>query len=243
VTEPLQCVILAGGLGTRMESVSRGRPKALLPVAGRPFIDHQLELLGAGGVTEVVICAGYGGAELRAHVSRRAVHGLDVRFVDEGDSLRGTAGALRLALDEGALAPSFAVLYGDSYLPIELRPVWDAFRASSLPALMTVLRNDDRWDASNAIVADRRVVLYDKAGREPRAAERRWIDYGLSVLDAGVIAERVPEGAVTDLADLYRDLSVAGELAAFEVEERFYEIGSPRGLEELNRYLGARQSL
>jgi NDP-sugar pyrophosphorylase family protein len=243
VTEPLQCVILAGGLGTRMESVSGGRPKALLPVAGRPFIDHQLELLARGGVTEVVICTGFGGAPLRSHVSRRAPHGVEVRFVDEGDSLRGTAGALRLALGEGALASSFAVLYGDSYLPIELQPVWDAFRASPLPALMTVLRNDDRWDTSNAIVADGRVVLYDKAARDPRAGERRWIDYGLSVLDAAVIAERIPAGAVADLADLYHDLSVAGELAAYEVEERFYEIGSPRGLEELNRYLGARQSL
>ena len=240
MTEPIQCVILAGGLGTRMESVSGGRPKALLPVAGRPFIDHQLELLAGRGVTDVVICTGYGGADVRSHVAGRAPRGLAVRLVDEGDTLRGTAGALRLALDESALAPSFAVLYGDSYLPIELEPVWDAFRASRLPALMTVLRNDDRWDTSNAIVADGRVVLYDKGGSDPRAAERSWIDYGLSVLEAQVVSERVPAGAVADLADLYRDLSLAGDLAAFEVEERFYEIGSPRGLEELERYFAER---
>jgi N-acetyl-alpha-D-muramate 1-phosphate uridylyltransferase len=223
-----------------MESVSRGRPKALLPVAGRPFIDHQLELLAAGGVTDVVICVGYGGAEMRAHVARRAPRGLAVRCVDEGDALRGTAGALRLALDEGALAPVFGVLYGDSYLPIGLEPVWEAFRASPLPALMTVLRNDDRWDASNADVADGRVVLYDKARREPGVSERRWIDYGLSVLDAGIVAERIPAGATADLADLFHDLSLTGKLAAFEVDERFYEIGSPRGLEELERYLAER---
>jgi NDP-sugar pyrophosphorylase family protein len=235
VTEPLQCVILAGGLGTRMASLTAGRPKALLPVAGRPFIDHQLELLAEAGVTDVVICTGYGGAELRSHVEDGAAHGLELRFVDEGDELRGTAGALRLAFDQGVLDPSFAVLYGDSYLPIELQPVWDAFRASRLPALMTVLRNDDRWDASNAIVADGRVVLYDKGGSDPR---RRWIDYGLSVLAARVVAERVPAGAVSDLAEVYRDLSLAGELGAYEVEERFYEIGSPSGLEELERYLG-----
>jgi NDP-sugar pyrophosphorylase family protein len=217
-----------------MESVSGGRPKALLPVAGRPFVDHQLELLAGRGVTQVVICTGYGGAEVRSHVARRAPRGLEVRWVDEGDALRGTAGALRLALDEGVLALSFAVLYGDSYLPIELQPVWDAFRASPLPALMTVLRNDDLWDASNAIVADERVVLYDKTGSDPR---RRWIDYGLSVLDERVIAERVPANGVADLAALYHDLSLAGELGAFEVEERFYEVGSPSGLEELERYL------
>ena len=227
-------MILAGGLGTRMASLTAGRPKALLPVAGRPFIDHQLELLAGGGVTDVVICTGYGGDELRSHVGRGAPDGVRVRFVDEGDDLRATGGALRLALDEGALSESFAVLYGDSYLPIALQPVWNAFRASPLPALMTVLRNDDRWDASNAIVRDGRVALYDKNGSDPR---RRWIDYGLSVLAAEVIADRVPSGAVADLADVYHDVSIAGELAALEVEDRFYEVGSPSGLEALEQYL------
>src|SRR5215216_4615915 len=106
-----------------MASLTAGRPKALLPVAGRPFVDHQLELLAERGVADVVICTGYGGEELRSHVGHSAPHEVSVRFVDEGDELRGTAGALRRALDEGALAASFAVLYGDSYLPIELRPV------------------------------------------------------------------------------------------------------------------------
>jgi N-acetyl-alpha-D-muramate 1-phosphate uridylyltransferase len=131
------------------------------------------------------------------------------------------------------------VLYGDSYLPIEMRAVWEAFRATDLPALMTVLRNQDRWDTSNAIVAEGRVVLYDKRGTDPRAGERRWIDYGLSVLNSGVIAERVPEGAIRDLAGVYHDLSVEGRLAAFETNERFYEVGSPEGLAELEQHLAA----
>ena len=235
---PLQCVILAGGLGTRMRDVSGAEPKALLQVGGRPFIDHQLDLLARGGVEQVVICIGYGGAEVRSHVADGDAFGLEVRYVDEGDALRGTAGALRLALDEGALAAAFGVLYGDSYLPIELQPVWDAFQASPLPALMTVLRNDDRWDTSNAMVEDGRVVLYDKRGADPTAVERRWIDYGLSVLEARLIADRVPEAAVADLADLYHELSLAGQLAAFEVDERFYEVGSPEGLADLERHLG-----
>jgi NDP-sugar pyrophosphorylase family protein len=220
-----------------MRELSGGRPKALLPVGGRPFVDHQLELLAAGGVEQVVICTGYGGAELRAHVGNGSSFGLEVRYVDEGERLRGTAGALRAALDERALATEFGVLYGDSYLTIALPPVWDAFRATRLPALMTVVRNDDRWDASNAVVERGRVVLYDKRRRDESAAERRWIDYGLSALEARVIAERVPAGAVADLADVYHDLSLAGELAAFEVDKRFYEVGSPQGLAELERHL------
>jgi NDP-sugar pyrophosphorylase family protein len=234
-------VILAGGLGTRMQARDAGLPKALIPVAGRPFVDHQLELLVAQGIHDVVMCIGFGGSALREHLGSGQQYGLRVRSIDEGDDLRGTAGALRLAYDEGVLADSFFVLYGDSYLPIDMSSVWERFRATDLPALMTVFPNEDRWDTSNAIVAGDRVVLYDKRGTDPRAGERRWIDYGLSVLDTGVIGERVPAGQVHDLADLYHDLSVSGALAAFEANERFYEIGSAEGLADLERHLAARQ--
>lgn len=235
----MQCVILAGGLGTRMREVAGDRPKALLSVSGRPFVDHQLELLAAGGIEDVVFCIGYGGSALQAHVGDGAAFGLDVRYVDEGDNLRGTAGALRLALDQGVLEEAFGVLYGDSYLPIELRPVWDAFQASGQQALMTVYRNDDRWDASNAVFAAGRVVLYDKHGADPSTAQRHWIDYGLSVIGAKVIAERVPSGEVADLAEIYHELSVEGQLAGLEVAERFYEVGSPEGLAELEGYIAS----
>jgi NDP-sugar pyrophosphorylase family protein len=234
-------VILAGGLGTRMRGVSPDLPKALIPVAGRPFVEHQLELIAGGGVHQVVFCIGYGGTEIQRHVGDGSAFGVDVRYVDEGDDLRGTAGALRLALDEGVLTESFGVLYGDSYLPIALDPVWEAFRARALPALMTVYRNEGRWDTSNAVLEADRVVLYDKHGTDPSPSPRRWIDYGLSILSAGVIAEWVPSGAVVDLADVYHELSREGQLAGFEVAERFYEVGSPEGLAELDAYLTARR--
>ena len=236
----MQCAILAGGLGTRMQSQTAGLPKALVPLGGRPFVDYQLELLAASGVQDVVFCIGYGGAALQRHVGDGAAYGLSVRYVDEGDELRGTAGALRLARDEGALAEAFFVLYGDSYLPIDMEPVWQAFWGSDLPAMMSVYLNEDRWDTSNAIVSAGRVVLYDKRGTDARATERRWIDYGLSVLRADLIDQRIRADATADLADLYHDLSLEGKLAAFEVKERFYEVGSPEGLTELERHLAGR---
>jgi NDP-sugar pyrophosphorylase family protein len=236
----MQCAILAGGLGTRMQSEAAGLPKALVPVAGRPFVDYQLELLAASGAQDVVFCIGYGGEALQRHVGDGSAYGLSIRYVDEGDELRGTAGALRLALDEGALAEAFFVLYGDSYLPIDLEPVWQAFWRSGLPAMMSVYLNEDRWDTSNAIVSGGQVVLYDKRGTDARATERRWIDYGLSALRADLIQQRIPAGATADLADLYHELSLEGKLAAFEVKERFYEVGSPEGLAELERHLAGR---
>jgi NDP-sugar pyrophosphorylase family protein len=236
----MQCVIVAGGLGTRMRTLTGADlPKALLPVHGRPFVDHQLELLVARGVENVVFCIGHGGSALRDHVADGAAFGLGVRYVDEGDDLRGTAGALRLALDAGVLDEDFAVLYGDSYLPIELEPVWRAFRAAGLPALMTVYRNENRWEPSNTVLAAGRVVLYDKQRTHARSAESRWIDYGLSVLRAELVEQRVPPAQVADLADLFHVLSLEGKLAGLEVEERFYEVGSPQGLADLESYLAS----
>jgi NDP-sugar pyrophosphorylase family protein len=210
-------------------------PKTLLSVGGVPFASHQLDWLAREGVDSVVYCIGYRGDLIREYVDTGACWGVAVDFVDEGDDLRGTAGALRLAHDEGVLRERFFVLYGDSYLPISLEPVWHAFAASGLPALMTVLRNEDRWDRSNAAVEDGLVTSYDKTAQDDDTLQ--WIDYGLSALQASLVAERVPAGEKTDLADVLRELSAERLLAAYEVEERFFEIGSPLGLDELERHL------
>jgi len=233
----LQCVILAGGIGTRMRPATEQMPKALLPVLGRSFCDWQLELLAARGIERVLCSVGYRGEMIRDHLGDGSRFGLEVKYVDEGERLRGTGGALRLAYDLGELEAAFFVLYGDSYLPIDYGAVERAWRETSMPALMTVLRNEGRWDASNAIYSDGRVVLYDKDRPADRSAEMRWIDYGLSVLNRDVLAEYCVTGAVADLADLMRDLSRDGRLAGLEVSERFYEAGSPQGLRDLEQHL------
>src|SRR5688572_8190143 len=109
----MECVILAGGLGTRMRPATEVIPKALIPVAGRPFVDWQLEWLASEGVQRAIFSVGYKGEQLRDHVGDGARFGLRVTWVDEGAHLRGTAGALRLAFDEGALPQSYLVIYGD----------------------------------------------------------------------------------------------------------------------------------
>jgi MurNAc alpha-1-phosphate uridylyltransferase len=236
----MQCVILAGGLATRMRPLTDSLPKALIPVGGVPFIDHQLGWLARHGVTDVVLAIGYRGEALRAHVGDGARHGVAVRYVDEGEDLRGTAGALRLALDEGALDEAFLVTYGDAFLPVDLADVWHRFRASGRPALMTVFRNEGRWDTSNVIFDGQRVTLYDKRHLTRPAADFAYIDYGLSALDRRVVADEIPPAGKADLADLFHALSVRGDLAGLEVWERFYEIGSPAGLEELERWFARR---
>lgn len=233
----LQCAILAGGLGTRMRPRTETIPKALLPVCGIPFIDWQLRRLTSQGVQRVVLSIGYRGEMLREHVGDGSRFGVDVTWVDEGSDLRGTGGALRLALDEGALDEAFFVLYGDSYLPISMVRVERAWRLSGLPALMTVMRNENRWDSSNAIFADGRVTLYDKRRSEGLSGQLRWIDYGLSILTRTLVARAIDPGGHADLGDLFHDLALEGRLAGLEVSERFYEAGSPAGLRELEAYL------
>jgi NDP-sugar pyrophosphorylase family protein len=235
-------LILAGGLATRMRPLTETIPKALIPVGGRPFIEHQLDWLAAHGVTDVVLSVGYLGERLREHVGDGAAFGLRVRTIDEGPDLRGTAGAVRLALDEGALEERFLLTYGDSFLPIDFGGVFAAFVASGAPALMTVFRNQGRWDTSNVIFDGRMVTLYDKQRRTRPAEDFAFIDYGLSALERRVVAEAVPAGAKADLSELFHTLSLRGELAGFESAERFYEIGSPAGLEDFAQWLAQRAS-
>ena len=232
----MQCVILAGGLGTRMRPLTETCPKTLLPVCGRPFAYHQLHWLAAQGIDDVIYCIGHQGDRIRRYWESEPSPVRSIRYVDEGEQLRGTGGALRLAGVQGALDESFLVIYGDSFLPVEFGPIWRAFHASGMPALMTVLRNQGRWDRSNVVYENGRLLLYDKQ-TDPRMQH---IDYGLSALRRELFDNR-PE--VFDLALLLHDLSLQGELAGFEVEQRFYEIGSPEGLLDLEQYLEKSQSL
>jgi NDP-sugar pyrophosphorylase family protein len=209
----------------------------MVPVLGRPFADWQLTLLASQGIERLVYCIGHGGDQLRNHVGDGARFGLQVTWVSDGEELRGTAGALRVALDQDALDEAFFLLYGDSYLRASLRDVADAWRRSRLPALMTVLRNEDRWEASNAIYEDSRVLLYDKSRPEAVRGGMRWIEYGLSVMTRDVIRDMVPAGTVVDLADVMRRLTLEGRVAGYEVLERFYEVGSPQGVQDLEAYL------
>ena len=234
-----QCVILAGGLGTRLQAVTGPIPKTLVPVNGRPFAAYQLALLARNEVSEVVYCIGHRGEQIVRAIGDGSAFGVRVRYVEDGPILRGTAGALRRAFDEDVLDEAFFVLYGDSYLPIAFPPVFFSFEANERAPLMTVLRNENRWDRSNVVYRAPRVALYDKRCDDPSAAGMTHIDYGLSVLPRNIIAEAVAPEMNLDLADLYKALSIAGRLIGFEVTQRFYEVGSPEGLTEFSRYATA----
>ncbi len=218
--------ILAGGLATRLRPITETIPKALVDVAGTPFILWQLNYLRRQGISRVVLCVGFLGEQIEAVVGDGAACGLSVSYSQDWPTLMGTGGALRQALP--LLDSQFLVLYGDSYLPIDFGSVERAFLNSGKPALMTVQRNEDQWDKSNVLFVDNVIVEYNKRAPSPNM---RHIDYGLGAISAQVLADENTTGPF-DLADIYHRLSLSGQLAGYEVHERFYEIGSHKGLAE-----------
>lgn len=222
--------ILAGGLATRLRPITETIPKSLVDVAGKPFIVRQLEYLQAQGARDVVLCVGYLGEMIQDVVGTGENYGLQVSYSFDGSELLGTGGALKKALP--VLGDHFFVLYGDSYLPVDFSVVQDAYVRSSRPALMTVLKNGDRWDKSNVLFVDGQLVEYNKRAPRPEMA---YIDYGLGLVSVHVFDTCTIDGPF-DLADVYQDLSVKGQLAGLEVYQRFYEIGSHSGLKEAEEY-------
>jgi len=221
--------ILAGGLGTRLGERVRDTPKPLIEVAGQPFLLHQLRLLADHGLSDAVLCVGYRGEQIESAIGAERF-GVTIRYSYDRPGLDGTLGAIRRALP--LLGDRFLVLYGDTYLRVDYRGVLTAWCASGLPAIMTVLHNEGRWDVSNALYRDGRVTAYDKRAPTPAM---EWIDYGLGGLTSEALAgvdERDGE-----LAALYARLAVRGLLAGYLASERFYEIGTPEALAETDAFL------
>lgn len=237
----MQVVVLAGGKGTRLAPLTDTLPKVLVPVAGKPFAEHQIPLLQQGGATSLVFAIGHFGDQIREHLGDGNRFGIPIAYVDDGTAPRGTAGCFRQAADDGVLEERFLLIYGDSYLPVDLQPIWHDFLASNQPALMTVFHNDGRWDRSNVAMASdgKAIALYDKQGRYPNIVLDH-IDYGISGLTKDLVLAHIPPApAEMDLADLMHQLSLDGHLAAHVTQTRFWEIGSHQGLAELENAMSS----
>jgi len=227
----LPVAILAGGLATRLRPITEEIPKSLVIVAGKPFIEWQLMYLASQGIKRVVICVGHLGEKIIAAIGNGNQFGLEVCYSFDGKMLLGTGGAIRQALS--LLGDKFFVLYGDSYLPIRFSEVQKAFKASGKKGLMTVLRNNHRWDKSNVEFERGNIIQYNKTEIQPKM---NYIDYGLGLFEWSSFQAYSVEKSF-DLSKVYNDLLLVGELAGHEIFERFYEIGSRQGIEDTQCYL------
>ena len=231
----LPVAILAGGLATRLRPVTQEIPKSLVDVAGLPFAVHQVIWLRGQGIERIVFCVGYRGEMIREALGDGRRWNVSIDYVFDGDRLLGTGGALKRA--QPVLGDPFFVMYGDSFVDCDLRSIERAFRIDGRAGLMTVFRNDDQWDRSNVLFVDGRLHRYDKRNR---TSDMRHIDYGIGVLSARAL-DAFPPGEPFDLAAVYERLLANNELIGFEVSERFYEIGSPEGLEETRAFLAGKR--
>lgn len=225
--------ILAGGLATRLRPITEKIPKLLIEVAGEPFFNHQLRLLKKSGLTKIVLCVGYLGEMIVERYGDGSDWGVELQYSFDGPKLLGTGGAIVQALPQ--LGETFYVLYGDSYLPIDYQAAGKYFSHANKKGLMAVYKNKDLYDASNVWYEDGNIIAYDKQKKLP---EMHCIDYGLGIFRATAFSKYASSDKM-DLAEVQKNLVAQQELAGYEVQQRFYEIGSCEGLRELDNLLSS----
>jgi NDP-sugar pyrophosphorylase family protein len=227
----LPVVLLSGGLATRMKPITEKIPKAMIDINGQPFIHHQLNLLRDKGVSHVLLCVGFLGEKIQEFAAAGSNYNLRVDYYYDGDKLLGTGGAIKHIGKN--LPDDFFILYGDAYLDIDYQKIESAYLSSDKKGLMTVFKNEDKWDTSNVVFQNNELIKYSK---KQKIKEMNYIDYGLGILNKSAFALFSADTSF-DLADIYEQLSNEKQLQGYEVFERFYEIGSPKGLEDLRNKL------
>lgn len=235
--ENIQVVVMMGGLGTRLKEYTADCPKPLVSVNGRPFFDYEFDLLRQAGFRKFVFCAGYRADMIEAHYGDGSDYGVSIRYSldDQGPDakLLGTGGAIRKAM--GMLDDDFMVTYADSFMDIDYGEViyrYACAKAQGARSLMTLFRNFGRYDTSNVIYEDGKLVLYDKKNLSDRM---QYIDYGVSMFEKSLFAGYAA-GEKFDLADIQHRLSEERKLEGLVVTKRFYEIGSPDSYREFIAY-------
>lgn len=233
----LPVAILAGGVATRLRPLTEMIPKALVEVAGEPFIVHQLRLLKQHYFKKVVLCVGYRGEMIEEVIGNGQKLGLEVKYSYDGPALLGTGGALKKALP--LLGKAFFVLYGDAYLECDYRDIQSAFLNCNKIGLLTVFHNSGVWDTSNIVYEQGKIINYDKDNLSSRM---EYIDYGVAILKKEAFSGKTKDAGPFDLAQIYQHLIKQGEMAGYEVTKRFYEIGSYAGLQQARKYLKRKYS-
>ncbi len=230
----MQCVILTGGLGTRMFPFTKSIPKAMLDVNGKPFIHHQLTYFQSQGIKDILLCVGHMGNMIEEYVQENNLDAhLNINFINDGDKLLGTGGALRRAYEENLLQDKFFLTYGDSYLPVDFKQINNHYVNDFI--LMTIYRNNNKLDNSNVMIKDDGNIYYDKNPIDNLCFTH--IDYGLSIIPINFVEKYIPKNKKYDLSSFFRQLSEEKKVLGYEVSQRFYEIGSPQGYKDLVEYL------
>jgi len=227
----MQIVILCGGKATRLHSLTKKIPKAMIEICGKTFLEQQLKLLKKNRIFDIVLCVGYKAEQIKKYFGDGRKFKVNIRYSSDGKKLLGTGGALKKA--ENLLKDSFLVMYGDSYLPFNFQKAIEFFKKFNKFGLMTVFKNLDKYEPSNVEVKGNLVKSYSKKRKTKRM---KCIDYGVSIFRKETL-KFIPQNQVFDLSQLHKLLIEKKQLLAYPAEKRFYQIGSPKGLEEFKNYI------
>jgi NDP-sugar pyrophosphorylase family protein len=223
-------LILCGGLATRLQPITKTIPKSLVMINNKPMLQYQLDMLQKQGIRHVVLCVGYLGEMIKDTFGDKYGDIL-LEYSFDGSKQLGTGGAIKKTYSK--LSNTFFVLYGDSYLPVEYKPILEYFNTTNKSGLMTLFKNDNLYDTSNVIFKDNQIVCYDKNNK---TSDMNYIDYGLSIFNVSVF-NTYPADCSFDLSQVMINLVNDKQIAGYEVFNRFYEMGSINGLNELELYL------
>lgn len=227
----MQVVILCGGLATRIKPITEKVPKSMVQIAGKPFLWYQLELLKKNGIYDIVLCIGYKGEHVEQYFGNGEKFGVKIQYSSDADKLLGTGGSLKNA--EHLLGDTFLMMYGDSYLPFGFKKAIAFFERNNGIGLMTVFKNLDKYEKSNVEVEKSLVKSYSK---KRKTKKMEYIDYGISIFKKEAL-QSIPKDTWYDLSNLHKTLIKKRELLAYPAEQRPYEVGSFKGLEEFKKYI------
>jgi len=223
----MQIAIMCGGLATRLGSLAANIPKSMIDIDGKPFLEHQIEMLKKHNITDIVLCVGHLSDKIEDYFGNGNKFGVNIKYSQDGDKALGPIGAIKNA--ESLLDDVFFIMYGDSYLSVDFQKAYSFFKEHDKLGLMVVYKNNDKYDKSNLIIKDNMVVGYKEKGAA-------YIDYGTSIISKKAL-DLVPKNTMYSTGKFFSDLISKKELLAFEAEKRFYHIGNPDALGELRNYI------
>lgn len=238
VERPRQAVILAGGRGTRLRSLTATRPKPMVAFHGRPFLEYLLEMLREQGFEQVLVLLGYLPEVIMDHFGDGRRFGLEMAYaVSAVDNDTGR----RLKLAAPRIEERFLLAYCDNYWPMRFDAMMRAYRQGRAAAQLVVYRNRDGYTRDNVRVdGDGFVTLYDKTRTAPDLAG---VDIGFAIAERRIV-DMLPDGENVSLeATVYPRLAAARQLRAFETDHRYYSVSTPERLPETERFLARRPAV
>jgi N-acetyl-alpha-D-muramate 1-phosphate uridylyltransferase len=229
----MQIVIMAGGLGTRLRPLTYDIPKPMIPIHGKPYLWYQLDYLKKYHLNHILILAGYLGQQIENYFGNGSELDIKIQYSFESEPM-GTGGGLKFAAP--LLEDEFMVIYGDSFLPIDLSDLIKTYRFMKSTGLLVVY--DNRFGDSNvknnvAIDGNNLILKYQKNTDDDSL---NYVESGISVFNKS-ICELIPANKKTSLEEeIFPKLIDNKKLKAYITTQRFYDIGTPDRLKTIETF-------